>query len=333
MRLHTRAVIAAVLLVSFAAIGWSAKRRRMQAVEAQTSSAGTKAPRRATQAAYRHAQRVGIVQNRRLTELSGLAVSRLRGDLLFAVNDSGDDPLLYALGADGRDRGTLRWPAPVNGIGRTWRRSCRRPPYLLIADVGDNLAWRSDVTLYVVPEPELEGERFAADAVVTPWRVLRVRYPGGAVDCEAVAVDAGSRQILLLSKREAPPIAYGVRLPASIDRPRAKETVLLARRLAQVPIPELSAHEPDLESPVSTSLDISDDGLRAVVITYQEAFFFERSPGESWTSALGRVPSRLRMPRMRAMEAVALAPDGVTIYASSEGSGAPLFRLDPPATP
>ena len=77
-------------------------------------------------------------------------------------------------------------------------------------------------------------------------------------------------------------------------------------------------------------MDIAADGSQAIVISYVSAYLFARSPGESWQNAFTRTPSRLRMPRMRAMEAVALAPDGRTVYASSEGWPAPIYRIDPP---
>jgi hypothetical protein len=78
-------------------------------------------------------------------------------------------------------------------------------------------------------------------------------------------------------------------------------------------------------------MDIAPDGSQAIVITYNAGYLFARRGGESWQKAFARTPTRLRMPRMRAMEAVAFAPDGQTIYASSEGWPAPIYRIDPPA--
>jgi hypothetical protein len=324
--------LAATLLVALAASGWFAHRNRVRLAAAQASHAT-----HAARIAQAPPEYLGVVKNRGLQELSGLAASRRRGDLLFAVNDSGNDALLYALGPDGRDRGSIR----VRGARNVdWEDLASfefdGKAYVLIADVGDNFGWRSDVTLYVVPEPELSGERFTADAGVTPVRTLRVRYVDGAMDCEAVAVDVPGRQILFLSKRTTPPVVYAVRLPG-VDRPREKDTILLARRVGPVPIPTQGASElgddwdPTVRS-VPTSMDITGDGSRAVVITYRDAFFFERAPEEPWADAFARAPARLRMPRMRAMEAVAFTPDGRSVYASSEGSGAPIYRVAAPAS-
>ncbi len=53
-------------------------------------------------AAFGPAVRVGALENESLRECSGLAASNRRSDLLWAVNDSGNGPYLYALQLDGR---------------------------------------------------------------------------------------------------------------------------------------------------------------------------------------------------------------------------------------
>ncbi|HEX9611134.1 MAG TPA: hypothetical protein VF978_04545, partial [Gemmatimonadales bacterium] len=100
--------------------------------------------------------RTGEFKNPRLTESSGVAVSRTHTGVLWTHNDSGDGPYLYATDLRGGDRGFLRvsgaeaidWedmalgPCPLRG-------TC-----LYLADTGDNLEVRPSVTVYAVPEPE-----------------------------------------------------------------------------------------------------------------------------------------------------------------------------------
>jgi len=327
-----RALFAALLLLPLLAVVWLAHRSHVQlgwvlwhALRPAAAADAAIEPHSATRATPRRIEWLGTTQNERLTELSGLAVSRRNDDLLWAVNDSGDEPRLYALGKDGRDRGVLRVRGATNNDWEDLAAfTFEGESYLLIGDVGDNLAWRSEVTLYIVPEPPLVAERFASDAEVSPVRVLRVRYPDGPLDCESVAVDVTTRQILLLSKRTTPPVLYALPLELGGAAKHAANSMLLAQRLT--PVMTIS----DQDS-VPTSMDIAADGSQAIVITYHSAYLFARRPDESWQNAFARTPSRLRMPRMRAMEAVALAPDGQTIFASSEGWPAPIYRVDPPA--
>ena len=61
-------------------------------------------------AAFANAVYVGNVERVEIEEASGLAPSRRRSDLLWALNDSGAGARLYALGVDGRDLGTVDVP-------------------------------------------------------------------------------------------------------------------------------------------------------------------------------------------------------------------------------
>jgi hypothetical protein len=280
---------------------------------------------------------LGFVEDPRANEISGLAASRRRDDLLFAINDSGDGPFLYAMGTDGKNRGRIRVLGAQNV---DWEALAAfeldGAPYLLIGDVGDNLAWRPAITLYVVPEPELHGERFPADARVSPAFVLRARLEGGPEDCEAVGVDAHARRVLLLTKRAVPPVLFALDLEPRRDDPRATKDVAVARRLTTVPgIPQPTdadlAADPRYGrvSSQPTALDVSPDGTRAVVFTYKEAYLFERRTGEAWARAFARMPLRVPLPRVTALEAGAFARDGRTLYMSSEYLPAPLYRLEP----
>jgi hypothetical protein len=76
-----------------------------------------------------------------------------------------------------------------------------------------------------------------------------------------------------------------------------------------------------------TAFDLSADGRFAVVLTYREAYLYERTAGEDWAKALGRLPQRIDLPAMAQAEGIAFARDGRTIFVTSEGLGAPLFQL------
>jgi hypothetical protein len=54
-----------------------------------------------------HPYRVGFLQNETIAEASGLAASRRNFDILWTLNDSGNEPILYALSPTGEDAGRL----------------------------------------------------------------------------------------------------------------------------------------------------------------------------------------------------------------------------------
>ena len=103
----------------------------------------------------------GSVASAELVELSGLAAGRSAEGVLWAHNDSGDRPRLFALGLDGSDRGAFE----VEGADAVdWEDMAAGPgpdgsPHLFVADVGDNAESRPEVAVYRIPEPSLGSLR------------------------------------------------------------------------------------------------------------------------------------------------------------------------------
>jgi hypothetical protein len=255
----------------------------------------------------------GNLENVKISEASGLASSRLYPGLLWVINDGGDDPLLYAVGIDGADLGTFRVEGAENIDWEAlasfrWQDAA----YLLIADVGDNWAQRQTVTLYVVKEPTITASGIDNEKVATiAWRI-RFKYEDGPQDCEAVAVDAVRQRVLLLSKRRLTPVLYELAL-----QPIDQDSIAVAHRLSTVPL---------LSWP--TAMDLTPDGLLAVVLTYNNGYLFKRRQNESWPSAFMRKPQRLRFESLFQQEAASFGFYGKSVFVTSERLPAPLVRID-----
>lgn len=134
-----------------------------------------------------------------LDESSGVAASRTRPGVLWTHNDSGGEPVVYAVGYDGALRGAVRVGGARN---RDWEDialgPCPAGECLYIADIGDNSAKRDEVTVYRIPEPDP-----GSDASAAPAEQLRFRYPGGARDAEAVFVlPTGDLYVIAKGRRE-----------------------------------------------------------------------------------------------------------------------------------
>ncbi len=254
-------------------------------------------------------------------EASGLAPSR-RADGLFWVNaDSGDEPVLYAIGSDGACRGKLRLAGVKNNDwedlasfdldGKSW---------LLVADCGDNDAIRQSYALHLVEEPDPALLSPGADLTLWPAWSVHFIYEDGARDCEAVAVDAAERVVYLLSKRDVPARLYRLPLaPADAKMPAA------ARFLGTVPgLPQPNSLQRTITAPLFAyrgqpcALDFSPDASLALVLTYGETLLFPRAPGETWAAALARTPVQLGGHQLPQAEAACFARDGRTIMVCSE---------------
>ncbi len=278
---------------------------------------------------------LGNIDDLSLGEASGLDVSTRDPDVLWAINDSGNEPRLFALSPRGDNLGS--WPVALPALG-DWEDlssfSVEGTSYLLIADVGDNFRWRRVLRLYILREPLLR--ELTDDTVLTAERTIQFSYPDGPRDSEGVAVDSSTREILLLSKRVIPAEVYRLPLDAPGDRVVTAERIAL---LTGIPQPterdlyESSAFGDKRSWP--TALDIH--GTRAVIVTLKDAYLFERLPGQSWGDAFSGVPQRIALPRVGQQEAAAFSSDGRQIYTTIErfegtdAAGIYEVRLDPPA--
>jgi hypothetical protein len=276
----------------------------------------------------------GRIESDRLVECSGMDTSMVAADLLWAVNDGGHGPFLYALGLDGRHRGRLR----VAGAGnRDWEGLdtfvWQDRPMILIADVGDNDRRHARYTLYVVEEPNLDRDRlpFSSRAEVA-WRI-DFSYPDGSHDAEGVAVDVAAGEILILTKREDPPILFS--LPLSAAAAGRFVTAKPVGTVDRIPPPSNQDRQHDFGQFYSqpTALDLSPDGRTMVMLTYRHAYLFSRMPGASWTSAVGSRPAIIHLPpphdcrALRQREAICFSPDAMSLMITSEGDHPGIFAV------
>lgn len=283
---------------------------------------------------FGEAKMVGRIESDGLVECSGLEPSMLDGDLLWAVNDSGHGPFLYAMGLDGRDRGRVRVAGAKNqdweGLDTfVWQGR----PMILIADVGDNHRRREWHTLYVVEEPGLGQDRLRRSGEVeVAWRI-DFSYPDGKHDAEGMAVDAAAGEVLILTKRDEPPLLFAVPLPATLAG--SSVTARRVGAIERIPPPSSQDRQHTFGAFYSqpTALDLSPDGRRMVVLTYQHAYLFNRMPKDSWASAVKERPDQIRLPPphegrlLRQREAICFSPDAMSLLVTSEGDRAGIFEL------
>jgi len=296
-------------------------------------TAADEKPLKATlqRAPYKQAVFLGNLANADIIEASGMAASRLRPDVLWLLNDGGKGPYLYAAGRDGSDLGRVRI---LDAPNVDWEDLAAfrfdDNAFLLIADVGDNKARRSDYYLYIVKEPEVSG-RLPDDAAVLDWTWrIRFIYADGPRDCEAVAVDLLEKKILLITKRRVPPVLY--ELPLISESSHALQ---IARRVTVIEnIPQPTADDL-IEDPrfgrlraQPTAMDISPDGSLIAVLAYKNAFLYHRPVNEHWPAVFQRPPLLIVMPQLRQAEALCFDSHGRSLFVTSEIRPAPIYRLD-----
>ncbi|MFC0036989.1 hypothetical protein [Actinomadura rayongensis] len=248
------------------------------------------------------------VTDPRITEASGLAVSARHPGVLYTHNDSGGQPVIYALGPDGRTRATLRL---AGATARDWEamatgRDERGRPCVFVADIGDNLggAWPY-VTVYRIPEPaELRSQTVRATA-------FRFKYEDGPRNAETMMIDPRTNRLYIASK------LFGASLYAAPPKLRTRGFNTL-RKVGGAPA-------------IATDGAFAPDGRSFVIRTYFGARLYTMKPDGKPGKSLGS----LALPAQKQGESITYTRDGTAVLVGSEGSDQPVYRvpLDPELRP
>lgn len=270
-----------------------------------------------------------VLHDARIAESSGLLASTAHPGVLWTHNDSGNPPLLYAVGRNGRTLATVRvtraadvdWEAlaPARGQDGT--------PLLAVADLGDNSASRAHIEIDVVPEPDpLRTVR------EQPVRTLRLRYPDGAVDAETLLVDPRSQRMFIVTKGLLGSTVYAVPTDAWPGTAAAGGSGS-GRTAGPSRVDAVLQRVGDVPLSLVTDGCVLPDG-RVLLRTYSTLMLLPALP--STATARGGHLSALNtvaLPDQQQGEGLTLldAKAGV-IALSSEGRGQPVLRMRLPAT-
>jgi hypothetical protein len=282
--------------------------------------------------AYESGNLVCRFQSKQINESSGIAASARTDDYFFTHNDSGDGPFVYAVSRAGTTLAKLRLDG---AIALDWEDMARGPgkdgkPALYLGDIGDNLELRPRITVYRVPEPEVDLKRKEVSTTLAGVEAFQLQYPDGAHNCETLMVHPKSGQLLLVTKT-----AKGESGVYAAPVPLSTKGVNRMTRLASLGFPVVNATQAPAKRGTSTGArlttggDISPNGKRLVVRTYEEAFEWRLngdSP-EALKAAFARPPRYVKLPAIPSGEAICYSRKGDSLLVSTEGGSAPVNEL------
>jgi hypothetical protein len=256
---------------------------------------------------------LGTVTDPDIPESSGLAASRRSPGLFWTHNDSGDDPLVYCLDTQAKNCGVWRvagaeafdWediaagPGPAGGA-----------PSLYLGDIGDNLSQRTEIVVYRIPEPQPAPgppSTKASPGTTPPADKLRLRYPDGPHNAEALAVHPTTGDVYVITKDAQSAGVY--KAPAPVDT--SKPTIL-----ARIGAVRLGTGTRGLE--LVTGADISPDGRRVAIATYAQGYELELPAGGVFDDVWAERPVPVALgPRLQG-ESIAYRLDGKALLTTSE---------------
>lgn len=279
------------------------------------------------------AKPAGTVAESALTELSGLAKSRREPSVLWAHNDSGNPPDLYAVSTGGKALGTYRLVGATNTDwediavgncspalpGDATPDSC-----IYVADIGDNSESRADVHVLVLAEPATPSAAKGklVEVPQSAWKSTAFHYPEGAQNAEALAILPDTRAIVLTKRSDGVARLYRV-TPAvgGWSSGGAAKVELLGALGISVGSTTSGA---DLRA---TGADLSVAGDRLIVRTYGSLQLFVGADRLLQAKPIIATWSGLALPSPAETqgEAVAFDADG-SIWTASEGNSPKLFH-------
>ena len=295
-----RRALAGVLVFAAACGGGS------DAIPSTTAAGGTTEPRPGVCDRYGPGEVAGVLGYDDLSEASGIVIDA--SGTLWAHNDSGSEPRLFAMDRTGATLGVVEvearnvdWEAIAVGPGPDGA------AYLYVADIGDNFERRRHVTLYRFPVPS------TADGLVAEPESLDVMYPGGPDDAETLVVDRATGDAFIVTKVPGSGVVYEV--PATAWGSGTVEAV----SVGAVPLP--------LPDAVVTGGDVSADGSVVALRTYGDVRLFLRDAGETIGEAMTHRSCSVATLEEAQGESVAF--DGEILLTVGEGAGAEIHHYEP----
>jgi len=272
-----------------------------------------------------------------LVENSAAAQSFEQPGVVFTINDSGNDPLLFALDTAGADRGVWRvhgatnvdWEAasvgPCRGSGAIMPAVAMPNECVYIGDTGGNREAHASRVIYRVPEPAAQRAGFLGDVTA---EALEFRYPDGAHDVEAMYVPPNGF-IYLITKRPRRDAAGRLRPALVFELPPdswGKPGPVIARLVDSLALVPGSAPLRFI-----TDAALSPDAHVLAVRTYAQVYTFATDPGTGRVlSAIPPAVCNIVALNVWPGEGVTwLAPSGKLLL-TSEGRFSPMQVVDCP---
>ncbi|CAN5609392.1 hypothetical protein BH09MYX1_BH09MYX1_27070 [soil metagenome] len=242
-----------------------------------------------------------------LNELSGMVASRRDRGVVYAHNDSGDQPRFFAMDSEtGRGRGefllkgvqAIDWEDIALG-------PCAAGTCVFLGDTGDNSRIRASISIYVVPEPTLDPAKGKLE--LTTFDRYTMHYPDGPHDAETLLVDPRSGDIFIVTKE-----LMGRGTLYALPRPYSTTAPMILRKLNAIQVPSVG-------TTLITGGDVHPCAPRVILRSYGRVFEFRGSKQGDVASWLSGSPALIidGAPEPQG-EAIAYRADGFGLFSSTE---------------
>ena len=292
----------------------------------------------------------GVIDQKDVTESSGLARSSVIDNAFWTMNDSGNGTDLFMFDEKGKSLARCEMKGAQNidwEAMSSWQSGDDH--FVVVADTGDNLRRRSEYRIYFAKEPKVKAGKRKIYSKAAPAVGVNFRFDAGPMNCEAMGIPSGTDEVFFVEKQFAEtgmqhtPSIFRLRLPAKEltaklslkrkDRAGRLPNVLVASKVADFPVYGV------------TGMAFSPDGKRVVIRNYLEMHLFEMQPsgdnnsGNSSDGSEHKHPDWaevfknqqavvLPMPLQHQGEAICFSSDSQSVYVTSEKTKQPIWKIN-----
>lgn len=234
---------------------------------------------------FEGAKVTGEIDNPDIDEASGLVASGNLPGMLWTHNDSGDKNRIFLIDKTAKWKGTYY----LNNVeNRDWEDIAishfpDNENYLFIADIGDNEAsYKNDYRIYKVKEPKILTNS-TGDQYLNNVETIRFKYSDGSRDAETLLIDHLTKDLYVITKREARIRVY------QIPYPQSTNSINTAVFITELPIGGELAGVPT----GATGGDISTDNTEIIIKNYFQIFYWKLKKNETIKEAFFRTYDKL----------------------------------------
>ena len=249
------------------------------------------------------------VQDRRLTEASGIAVDRNNPSQYWTHNDSGSKLALFQFDSDCR----VMRRVPVNVAGRSdWEDVATarldNQDFVLVADIGNNSKWRTELKILAFRLPVQENAR--------PLFTVRFRYPDFTRNAECLLVFEKAKKFQIVPKHQISPVPIFEGDLRETEQPQVLKKVGSVQIGGAVPLLQMI-----------TGGSTSPSGHVVVLRNYVSAYVFRPRSGQPWFKT---DPIMLPLNGETTGEGIGVSPDGSRVVSIHEGPSPLLTQITLP---
>jgi len=247
-----------------------------------------------------------------INEASGLATSVVNEGSMWTHNDSGGLPRIFLIsgqavlqaivtldGVENRD-----WEDIIVGSGPDADKS-----YIYISETGDNEGRHTTKYIYMFEEPVIDSIGHEPVTInISDFTRIPIEYPDGMRDAETLIIDNDTKDLYIISKREANVNVYVAKYPQSVDE------VNILMKLGSLPYHNI----------VAGDVSVNDEIL---LKTYDNIYYWKREPGEKIFATLSKPATILPYKPEPQGESITWKRDGSGFFTLSERNGAIIPEL------